>query len=98
VNIKIFVGKLDARFTWKIDVDGQLSSGIADREGSAKRAMLEEIERRMAKLSFEPLSFDPKTSDYCKVCGESPESGSHIFDHEYIFDPNPVPRSERQRA
>lgn len=26
---------------------------------------------------------EPKTTDYCGDCGESPESGSHVFDHEY---------------
>jgi hypothetical protein len=23
----------------------------------------------------------PATTDYCKRCGESPQSGSHVFDH-----------------
>jgi hypothetical protein len=26
---------------------------------------------------------DAKTTDYCSKCGDSPESGSHLFDHDY---------------
>lgn len=25
----------------------------------------------------------PMVTDYCTACGESPDSGSHQFDHEY---------------
>lgn len=31
--------------------------------------------------------FDPKTSDYCAVCGHSPNSGDHVFDHAYVAKP-----------
>jgi hypothetical protein len=32
----------------------------------------------------EPEFADPKTTDYCTVCGESPDSGSHLpHGHEY---------------
>ena len=27
---------------------------------------------------------DPKTTDYCVVCGESPDSGAHLFGHDYV--------------
>lgn len=27
---------------------------------------------------------EPKTTDYCKGCGESPESGTHIFGHTCV--------------
>lgn len=37
----------------------------------------DDIQRKIAKLG------DASTQDYCRKCGESPESGSHIFDHTY---------------
>lgn len=27
---------------------------------------------------------DARATDYCKKCGESPESGTHFFDHAYV--------------
>lgn len=27
---------------------------------------------------------EPKTTDYCTQCGESPDSGTHLFKHEYV--------------
>lgn len=27
---------------------------------------------------------EPRTTDYCLQCGESPESGSHLFNHKYV--------------
>lgn len=35
--------------------------------------------------AFDATEADPKTTDYCVVCGESPDSGSHLpHGHEYV--------------
>lgn len=31
-----------------------------------------------------------RTTDYCRRCGESPGSGSHVFDHDYEFNYGPT--------
>lgn len=30
------------------------------------------------------MSNDPKTTDYCSICNQSPESGTHMFEHDYV--------------
>jgi hypothetical protein len=37
-----------------------------------------------AKEKAPAVKREPITTDYCIVCGESPESGTHLFKHEYV--------------
>lgn len=41
-----------------------------------------------------PVNSEPRTTDYCLDCGESPESGTHVFKHEYK-DPRLARRREQ---
>lgn len=60
-----------------------------DQSSSAKPTLLPRRDTRTTVVDGEP-----KTTDYCLTCGESPESGSHLpHGHEYVD-----PRTARASA
>lgn len=44
-----------------------------------------EAQAKEKNKKADPVSeADPRTTDYCAVCGESPDSGTHLFKHDYV--------------
>jgi hypothetical protein len=51
---------------------------VPPKEDYPKEATWDDMTRRIGDIPD-----DARATDYCKRCGESPESGTHLFDHPY---------------
>jgi hypothetical protein len=99
LTIKLFGNQRDeADFVWVARVHdthdqsgfSMCTGGSASSEEEAKKQMAAKLAVLVERLQFGETPADPKTSDYCAVCGESPESGSHgpfADAHPYVYEP-----------
>lgn len=67
-------------------------------ETRALATEITEIKSAIKMLAMTPPiavpATDPRVTDYCAKCGESPDSGSHLFNHDYVPPGSPPTKLE----
>jgi len=83
---------------WKRCVTHELEEDAAWKNAGL-RVLLAARTPSIAPTLAERLSGEPKTTDYCAACGESPDSGSHLLHgHAYVDQRTDVDRRAPQIA
>jgi hypothetical protein len=73
---------------WRSNVEGRIAPARTHRPETLEEA-LHEHASTMVRLGVDMAALygEPKTTDYCMMCNESPESGSHLPSGHTYVDP-----------